>query len=110
MSASRFVWFLIGVASGAAVGLVLTPGSGRENLRWAGDRGIEGAERLIGKERVDKGRRVVARGKEALPLSSAPRGRRAARWRIGRDPVARGPESRYAGRRTAVKGAHHEPR
>jgi hypothetical protein len=47
----------------------MTPGSGRENLRWAGDRGIEGAERLIGKERVDKGRRVVARGAEAAAFT-----------------------------------------
>ena len=69
MSANGLVWFLVGVASGAAVGLVMTPGSGRENLQWAGDRGVEGAERLIGKERVDKGRRMVARGAEAVEFT-----------------------------------------
>jgi len=62
MGVNRVVWFLIGAASGAAFGLLSTPGSGRENLR-------RGANRLIGEERVRKGRRAVERGAEAASFA-----------------------------------------
>ena len=69
MGANRVVWFFIGAAAGAAFGLLATPGSGRENVRWAADRGLEGANRLIGEERVRRGRRAVERGAEAASFA-----------------------------------------
>jgi gas vesicle protein len=65
MSTNGFVCFLIGIASGAAAGLLLSPGSGRDNRHWLAERGYEGAGRVIGEERVEHGRRVATRGKEA---------------------------------------------
>lgn len=58
-------WFLVGFAGGAAAGILLAPGSGSENRRWIADRGIEGAGKVIGEERVEKGRKAASRGKEA---------------------------------------------
>jgi hypothetical protein len=65
MNTNQIAWFLIGIASGAAVGLLLTPGSGRDNRRWMTDRGLEGAGKVIGEERVETGKRAMARSKEA---------------------------------------------
>jgi gas vesicle protein len=65
MSTNGFVCFLIGIASGAAAGLLLSPGSGRDNRYWLAERGYEGAGRVMGSKRVEHGRRVAARGKEA---------------------------------------------
>ena len=65
MSTNGLACFLIGIASGAAAGLLFTPRSGRENREWLAERGYEGAGRIVGEERLEHGRRVAARGKEA---------------------------------------------
>jgi gas vesicle protein len=65
MRTNSLVCFLIGLASGAAAALLFAPASGEENRRWLADRGLEGAGKLIGEDRVEKGRRAAARGKEA---------------------------------------------
>lgn len=69
MNLNRIIWFLLGASTGAAVGLLMSPASGQENLLRLGERGLDGAGRVIGKERVEKGRRVARRGAEVASVA-----------------------------------------
>ncbi len=69
MSAERLLYFLLGLTSGAAVTLLLTPASGEENREWLAEKSWEGAKRVVGEERARRGRAATARGREAVGLA-----------------------------------------
>jgi gas vesicle protein len=63
---SRFVWFLSGVAIGAAVALLYTPQSGEETRRKIGARAGAGRDALAGsgKEMFDQGKELYEKGRQ----------------------------------------------
>jgi len=69
MNLNRIIWFLLGASAGAAAGLLMSPASGKKNVLWLGERGLEGAGRVIGEERVEKGRRVARRTAEVASVA-----------------------------------------
>lgn len=61
------IWFLTGIAVGAAVALLLAPDSGRRTRRRIARTAEDVQEYLedLGEELIEKGRELVERGKQA---------------------------------------------
>ncbi len=64
--ADIFVWFLAGVAVGAAVGMLFAPKTGREMRRLIGKKTEEGRDYVVdtGRDLYTKGRDLYERGKD----------------------------------------------
>jgi gas vesicle protein len=65
-SGEKAMWFLAGVAVGAALGMLFAPKSGRELRRMISEKTSEGREKLVeaGKDIYDKGRDLYEKGKD----------------------------------------------
>lgn len=63
---SSLVWFLAGVAVGAAVALLCAPQSGRDTRQYIGKKSAAGRDYLTehGREVYQKGRELYDRGKD----------------------------------------------
>jgi len=61
----KLVWFLAGMAVGAALGILFAPRSGREVRRLIGEKTAEGRDFLAetGRDIYSKGRELYDRGK-----------------------------------------------
>jgi len=64
--ADGFVWFLAGVAVGAAVGMLFAPRTGREMRHMIGKKTEEGRDYVVetGHDLYTKGRDLYERGKD----------------------------------------------
>ena len=65
-SGEKLIWFVAGVAVGAAAGILLAPKSGREIRRYITERTSEGRDRLVesGRDLYGKGRDLYEKGKD----------------------------------------------
>ncbi len=79
----KVMWFLAGVAIGAAVGLLFAPKTGRELRQLLGQKTAEGKDRLVdaGREIYDRGREIFEKGKDLADDAAElfERGRKAVR-------------------------------
>ena len=79
----KVIWFLAGVAVGAAAALLFAPKTGRELRQLLGEKSAEGRDYLVetGRDIYGKGREIYERGKDLAEDAAEliDRGRKAVR-------------------------------
>lgn len=109
-SGSSVVWFIVGAALGAAIGMLFAPKSGRETRRLIADQAEHGRERLseTSRDLRDKSKTVYDRGRHMADEASElfERGRRLVR---GEQQAAEGTASPVVPAQPATPSPGEQP-
>ena len=68
-SLPRIGWFIAGFSLGTLTALLLAPQSGRETRHRIIEKSVDGAESLIGEDRIERGRQIYRRSEELRDLA-----------------------------------------